>query len=494
MLKGVKYNINNANNINEQLYNNVMLNKKKKILDPTKISNYNKFLSTLDKNTTLNPILNQNLFEKYKDLKTDDDIKNALDKIIDNINNNLKINNYYSNNFTGINPSDKIILDNNDPNYYREVMNISHKYYNKSYNNYYKQRQEKPIEKKEEIPQVEIKENKNIQVEIKESINIQIEINNISDILNLIEKYNLDPSIKYNINMKILHDIKEPLQELNNMIGMKELKNNIVDQILYFVQDLHKNKYSTGDFMHTVIYGSPGTGKTEVAKIMGKIYSKIGILTKGTFKKVTRSDLIAGYLGQTALKTRDVIKDAIGGVLFIDEAYALGNNEKRDSFSKECIDTLCEALSDNKENLMVIIAGYEKELKDCFFNYNEGLDSRFTWRFKTDDYTGEDLYNIFIKKVIDIGWELDENSKITIEWFKKNKEYFKFYGRDIETILAKTKIAHSRRVFCKSENEKRKINLKDLDKGFEIYLKNDDVKNRRDEMEMQKYLYNTLYT
>ena len=79
-------------------------------------------------------------------------------------------------------------------------------------------------------------------------------------------------------------------------------------------------------------------------------------------------------------------------------AYALGNPEKKDSFAKECIDTLCEALSDNKENLMVIVAGYEKELKDSFFSFNQGLDSRFTWRFKTDDYTAEDLYNIFFQK------------------------------------------------------------------------------------------------
>jgi SpoVK/Ycf46/Vps4 family AAA+-type ATPase len=458
-----------------------MLNKykRRRLMDPTKISNYNKFLSTLDNNSSLNPNLNDFLPEKYKDLRTDDDIKNELDKIIHNINHKFKIG-YSSNQFTGKNPTDTNNIDNNDPNYYREIMNINHKYYDTYYRNYYKH-EVIPNEKKPEV-------------EIKETINIQVEINNISDILNLIEKYSLDPSIKYNINMSMLHTIKEPLQELNNMIGMKELKNNIVDQILYFVQELHKNKYSDGDFMHTVIYGAPGTGKTEIAKIMGKIYSKLGILTKGTFKKVTRSDLIAGYLGQTALKTRDVIKEAIGGVLFIDEAYALGNQEKRDSFSKECIDTLCEALSDNKENLMVIIAGYEKELKECFFNYNEGLDSRFTWRFKTDDYTAEDLYKIFIKKVNDIGWELDENSKIDIEWFKRNKEYFKFYGRDIETILAKTKIAHSRRVFCKPENEKRKIILKDLDKGFEIYLKNDDVKNRRNEIEMKKYLYNTLYT
>ena len=473
---------------------------RRKQMDPKRILNYNKFLSTLDQkfeqktninsvqnlNTNFIPDLNPILSEKYKDLKTENDIKNEIDKIIDRINNNFTIHNYHSNNFTGQNPTDINIVNNNDPNYYRDIMNFNDKFYNKYYNNY----------RVNEKLQADIIKDKTItpQVEIKETINIEVEINNISDILEIIEKYNLEPSIKYNINMKTLHDIKEPLEELNNMIGMKDLKNNIVEQILYFVQDLHKSRCSDGDFMHTVIYGPPGTGKTEIAKIMGKIYSKLGVLTKGTFKKVTRSDLIAGYLGQTALKTQDVIKDAIGGVLFIDEAYALGNSEKRDSFSKECIDTLCEALSDNKENLMVIIAGYEKELKDCFFNYNQGLDSRFTWRFKTDEYSAEDLYNIFLKKVDDIGWELDENSKITKDWFNKNKDYLKFYGRDIETILSKTKIAHSKRVFCKPENEKRKINLKDLDKGFEIYLKNDDVKNRRDELEMKRYLYNTLYT
>ena len=337
---------------------------------------------------------------------------------------------------------------------------------------------------------------------IKETIHIDAEINSISDILLLIETYKAVPSIKYNIDMNALHNIKEPLEELNNMIGMKDMKNNIVEQILYFVQELHKDvdgdsnqrDNQKGDFMHSVIYGPPGTGKTEIAKIMGKIYSKIGVLSKGVFKKVTRSDLIAGYLGQTALKTRDVINEALGGVLFIDEAYALGNQDKRDTFAKECIDTLCEALSDNKANLMVIVAGYESELKECFFDYNQGLDSRFTWRFKMDEYTYEDLYNIFLKKVKEIGWELHDNSGITSEWFKKNKDYFKFYGRDIETILAKTKIAHSKRVFSKNENEKRKINLSDLENGFIAYLKNENVNNRKSELENKKYLYDTLYS
>jgi len=323
----------------------------------------------------------------------------------------------------------------------------------------------------------------------KEKKNIFVEIQSISDLLKLIEDYKLDESIEYNINLESIHNIKEPLNELNNMIGMHNLKENIVDQVLYFSQNLHKithNGETSGDYMHTVIYGPPGTGKTEIARIMGKIYSKMGILKRGVFKKVTRSDLIAGYLGQTAIKTKDVINDCLGGVLFIDEAYALGNNEKRDSFSKECIDTLCEALSAHKDNLMVIIAGYDNELKECFFNYNQGLESRFTWRFKTEEYKSKELFEIFLKKVKDIGWSIDaESKKINEDWFEKNRDYFKYFGRDVEVLLSKIKIAHSKRVFCKSAEEKTKITFQDLEKGFELYLKNDDVKKRKEESSMK---------
>ncbi len=459
-------------------------------MDPTRINNYNKFLSTLDQKSNLNE--NEKnavkiLSEKFKDSTIKEtELKNLLEKTLDKINDSFNTNNISSSNFTGQTPNDTCCVNDLDPNYYRDIS--THKIL------YLIRPTIQPLPKSKKSPEKSSDKSPEKPVEIRETINIEAEVNNINDILKLVDTYKNDPAIKYNINMKSLHDIKEPLEELNNMIGMNNLKNNIVDQILYFVQELHKGNLSSGDFMHTVIYGPPGTGKTEIAKIMGKIYSKIGILKKGTFKKVTRSDLIAGYLGQTAIKTSDVIKEALGGVLFIDEAYALGNPEKKDSFAKECIDTLCEALSDNKENLMVIVAGYEKELKDSFFSFNQGLESRFTWRFKTDDYTAEDLYNIFLKKVKDIGWEVDADSKITVDWFKKNKEYFKFYGRDIETVLAKTKIAHSKRVFCRPESEKKKITLKDLDKGFEIYLKNDDVKNRKDEQDFKKQLYSTLYS
>jgi len=241
----------------------------------------------------------------------------------------------------------------------------------------------------------------------------------------------------------------------------------------------HKHNHDpSGDFMHTVLYGPPGTGKTEVAKILGNIFCHLGILKANTFKKVTRSDLIAGYLGQTAIKTREVIDSAIGGVLFIDEAYALGNTEKRDSFSKECIDTLCEALSDHKHELMVIIAGYEKELTDCFFSYNEGLSSRFTWRYKIDNYSAIDLRKIFEKIVRDNRWTFKEVDSVKDAWFKEHHDYFKYFGRDIEVFFTKTKIAHSRRVFCQPVEHQRSLNMKDLETGFELFSQNEDVKSR----------------
>lgn len=324
------------------------------------------------------------------------------------------------------------------------------------------------------LPQLkETQEEKKIIEKVKK--NIQKEISNLQDLLELIEENPLEDHIEYNINMKGLHNIKDPLQDLSNMIGMKDLKESVVDQILYFIQDFHTK--GEKDFMHTVIYGPPGTGKTEIAKIMGRLFSKLGVLKKNKFKKVTRTDLVAGYLGQTAIKTNEVIKDALDGVLFIDEAYALGNPEKRDSFAKECIDTLCEALSDNKHRLMVIIAGYEHELKQCFFNYNQGLDSRFTWRFKTDDYSSDELKQIFRKKVVDSKWDITDEIKTS--WFEKNKDYFSFYGRDMETLFAKIKIAHSRRVFCLDNDAKGKITLEDMNKGLSFFLQNDEVKKRK---------------
>lgn len=292
-------------------------------------------------------------------------------------------------------------------------------------------------------------------------------INSITDLISICNNYSNISNIKDDHKLNLLKKIYDPLTDLDRLIGMQELKNDILNQILFYIQNFHK--VNNMEYMHTVLCGPPGTGKTEVAKIIGQIFSKLGILTKGTFTKVVRSDLIAGYLGQTAIKTAKVIENSLGGVLFIDEAYSLGNQEKRDSFAKECLDTLCEALSNHKDNLMIIIAGYEEELNSCFFSFNPGLRSRFPWTFRTDKYSYEDLFKIFCKKVEEINWKL--NNSLDANFFKKNIKYFKHYGRDVELFLSKTKIAHARRVFSLSEDQKTILNKQDLDDGLNLFIK-----------------------
>ena len=125
---------------------------------------------------------------------------------------------------------------------------------------------------------------------------------------------------------------------------------------------------------------------------------------------------------------------------------------------------------------MVIIAGYEDELKSCFFSYNAGLESRFVWRFKTDDYDAEQLMNIFLKKVNDANWMIDDKSDIKSDWFKTNMNYFENYGRSMETLFTKTKIAHSKRVFCFEDKYKKKLILKDLEDGLDMYIKSQNKK------------------
>ena len=163
------------------------------------------------------------------------------------------------------------------------------------------------------------------QLEPREFVTISKSVETIADLIEIGQMYDpiRDFDKDYNIDIRTLYRLIQPLTDLQNMIGMKCIKEDIVDHILFTIQKFDENHET---MMHTVIEGPPGTGKTEVAKIIGKIYLEMGILRNNKFIKATRSDLIAGYLGQTAIATQRIIDSAAGGVLFIDEVYKLVDN------------------------------------------------------------------------------------------------------------------------------------------------------------------------
>ena len=203
---------------------------------------------------------------------------------------------------------------------------------------------------------------------------------NVSSISDLIEICNT-PSLNHDVIR--LKRIKQSLIALDKMYGMHELKQQIVDQVLYYVQ-----KLNTDQMMHTALMGPPGVGKTSIARIIANLYKELGFLSKGKLVTVTREDLVGKYLGETAVKTRKVLDNNKGNVLFIDEAYSLGSTSHEDSYAKECIDTITAFLSENTRDFVCIIAGYPAQLKECFFNANPGLDRRFPWKYELNKYNG----------------------------------------------------------------------------------------------------------
>lgn len=190
--------------------------------------------------------------------------------------------------------------------------------------------------------------------------------------------------------------IEDLKKELDNYIGLGEVKrevNNLINMATVF-----KRREETGlpnaDFsLHMVFTGNPGTGKTMIARLMARVYRSLGILSKGQLVEVDRSGLVAGYVGQTAIKTSKVIEKALGGVLFIDEAYAL-NGKGDNDFGQEAIDTLLKAMEDHRDDLVVIVAGYDG-LMEKFIQSNPGLESRFNRYLHFDDYTLDEMLEIF---------------------------------------------------------------------------------------------------
>lgn len=216
------------------------------------------------------------------------------------------------------------------------------------------------------------------------------------------------------------YTLEEQMLLLNQLVGLDCVKCKVNDLIAFQkVQLLRKVKglHSPISTMHLAFIGNPGTGKTTVARIVGRIYRKLGLLSKGHFMEVSRTDLIAGYQGQTAHKVKKVIEKAKGGVLFIDEAYSITENEHTDSYGRECLTELTKALEDYRDDLVVIVAGYTEPMQK-FFESNPGLKSRFNTFIEFEDYNASELFEILLCMCKKNDYEL------TSEAEDKLKEYF----------------------------------------------------------------------
>ena len=201
---------------------------------------------------------------------------------------------------------------------------------------------------------------------------------------------------------------KDPMEELDDLIGLDTIKRDVKELTAFVkIQKMRKDAglKAVPVSLHLVFTGNPGTGKTTVARIISRLYKQIGVLSKGQLVEVDRSGLVAGYVGQTALKTQEQIKKAMGGVLFIDEAYSL--SQKDDAFGQEAVDTVLKAMEDHREDLVVIVAGYTKPMKK-FIESNPGLKSRFNKYFEFPDYTVDELEKIFYLNCDRYDYKVDE--------------------------------------------------------------------------------------
>lgn len=246
--------------------------------------------------------------------------------------------------------------------------------------------------------------------------------------------------------------LQDLLDELDALIGLEKVKSKVQDLIVYQkVQKMRRenNLHSTKNTLHLAFTGNPGTGKTTVARIVGRIYKRIGLLSKGHFVEVSRTDLIAGYQGQTALKVKKVIEQAKGGVLFIDEAYSITENDHSDSYGRECLTELTKALEDYRDDLVVIVAGYTEPMNK-FFESNPGLKSRFNTFIEFDDYSSNELDEILYSMCKNNDYVLDDKAKEKIHVYFEQQTASKdenfANGRLVRNLYDDLVMNHARRV------------------------------------------------
>ena len=243
----------------------------------------------------------------------------------------------------------------------------------------------------------------------------------------------------------------EDLQaELDGYIGLAAVKKEVkaLVNLVRVYQLRREHDLPTEELsLHMVFSGNPGTGKTTVARLMARIYHSLGILSKGQLVEVDRSGLVAGYVGQTAIKTRKVIDQALGGVLFIDEAYALNGSGEND-FGQEAIDTILKAMEDHRDDLVVIVAGYDG-LMDDFIHSNPGLESRFNRFLHFDDYTLDEMMAMFDMRCKKACYTLAEEAREPVRAYiaQASRDAVSFgNGRGVRNLFEKLLTAQANRV------------------------------------------------
>ncbi len=312
--------------------------------------------------------------------------------------------------------------------------------------------------------------------------NIFINLNSIDDIINLKlhpNKFDFINNQKFNK----LYNIIKPLEELQKVIGMKNVKEKIFRSICYFLHE--SNNMQCKEMNHIMIMGPPGVGKTTVAQIMGKIYLELGFLENDNFITASRSDLVAKYLGQTADKTQKVIDSALGGVLFIDEVYSLGNNEGRDSFAKECIDTINLNMSRTDKPWLLIVAGYKEDIENSFLAYNKGLERRFTVKLEINNYTNDELFEILSSFIVEEEWSIEKDAITSKDIDNK---LFKYYGGDMRKLFQLAKenyCVRSMKTVTVLSNIDKKLTKDDFSKAIESFK----IANKKDEDTSHHMMY-----
>jgi DNA polymerase III delta prime subunit len=274
--------------------------------------------------------------------------------------------------------------------------------------------------------------------------------------------------------------IISPVKELQALVGLKNIKSKAFDIIAHYS---HPKLSKKDDLKHMIVAGPPGVGKTEVGRLLGKVILGLGILKNDKFVCASRSDLIGQYLGQTAPLTQEVIDSAMGGVLFIDEAYALGHAEKRDSFSKECLDTLNQNLTEKAGEFLCIIAGYEEDLKQCFFGVNKGLQRRFQEALTIKGYDAEELHKIFCGKVTKDQWKL-ETPEVGLGIFKAKLKYFHYFAGDAESLFQQAKFVAAGRFLRDTTDTVPVLTEKDVQNAYKQCFEKREECSEEDHLSM----------